>query len=274
MRAPNNGRSERVKITMIPIITCMGRLAHLQKTLPGVIREFERAIVVDWSCPQKSGEWARRHFGPAVEVVEVAGQRYFHKARALNAGARRAAMLGAEWLLFLDADTHVVPGLRAACEAVAPGEFAMADRADRRRLPSLTGVLLVALADFDRIGGFDDVYVNYGCEDLDMRCRLAILGKVRPADLPPFLVRAIPHDDWLRVQHYAVPDPQASGRHNWQFLKRRIRQWTGRDIESLPEIQDILYESRPSMAPRPRLVRRDVGSRIGRIRWGAPLKRQ
>jgi hypothetical protein len=277
MRVPNKSRSDTAKPTILPIVTCMGRLEHLKQTLPRVVREFGRAVVVDWSCPQKSGAWARRNFGAAVDVVEVPGQRYFHKTRALNLGARRAAMLGASRLLFLDADTLVETGLCAACEqSLVPGEFGMADRHGTRRRPSLTGVLLVSVTDFRRIGGYDEEFVNYGCEDLDMRCRLAILGKVRPVDLPPLLVYAISHDDSLRVQHYALTERGASERRNWQMLRSRVRQWTGKEIESLPEIVFILSEAGPrtSSLPVPALRRGppDVGARLGRVRWGTPLK--
>lgn len=261
---------------IIPVITCMGRLEHLKQTLPRVVREFGRALVVDWSCPQKSGAWARRNFGAAVDVVEVPGHRYFHKTRALNLGMRRAALLGASWLLFLDADTLVETGLRAACEqSVIPGEFGMADRLERRRRPSLTGVLLVSVEDFRRIGGYDEQFVNYGCEDLDMRCRLALLGNVRPVDLPPLLVHAIAHDDWLRVQHYALAEREASERRNWEILRSRVRQWTGKEIESLPELVFILSEGGPGAASRRQALQgvpTNRGARLGRVRWGAPLK--
>jgi GT2 family glycosyltransferase len=233
----------------------MGRLAHLRQTLPLVVAEFEQAILVDFSCPEHSGRWAKQRFGAAIDVVEVPGQSRFHKTRALNAGARRAAELGSAWLLFLDSDTLVAPGLLAACaQRAVAGQFVLGDRHGWSRLESLTGVLLVARADFEGLGGYDESFANYGFEDVEMRCRLRLRGNLAVADLPTGLCRGMPHGDELRTKFYASKNRSASEKKNFAKLRALVRRWTGRDISAVPEIQDILYQSTPKDANAARRI--------------------
>ena len=40
------------------ITTCMGRLAHLRQSLPSFTAQPDTSVVVvDYSCPERSGEW-------------------------------------------------------------------------------------------------------------------------------------------------------------------------------------------------------------------------
>jgi GT2 family glycosyltransferase len=221
----------------------MGRLAHLQQTLPRMVEEFGRVVLVDWSCPQASGTWARSRFASGeVHVLSVPGQPRFHKTRALNAGAKLARQIGADWFLVLDADTVVMPGLRATCERYArPRRFALGDRVGSERLRSLTGVLLVSSRDFEDIGGYDEAFEGYGAEDLEMRCRLILRGGLAIQDLPPHLVHALPHGDDLRTRYYEMSNVAASERRNFSLLRERLRAWTGRELESIPQIQNVLW---------------------------------
>src|SRR3954471_12220533 len=83
------------------ITTCMGRLDHLKQSLPKMVAQgCHQVIVVDYSCPQHSGEYVRNNF-PSVRVVSVAGQEHFSNWRARNAGASVAT---ADVLVFVDAD--------------------------------------------------------------------------------------------------------------------------------------------------------------------------
>jgi hypothetical protein len=268
---------------VLPVITCMGRLAHLTQTLPGVVQEFERAVLVDWSCPNGSGDWAARTFGDRVEVVRVRGETVFHKTRALNEGIARARP--DEWLLVLDADTRVAPGLRAACEERAvPGWFAIGDRVwpGPRWRQHLGGVLLVARAALDRVGGYDEGFLDYGPEDVEMRCRLRLLGDLRCADLPEHLLESLPHSDALRMQYASQGDLRRSVWKNGQLLAARVRSWTGKEVGAVPEIADLLIAPPPPTrrrvvppaeglgppAPSPRVTTRarHVAAQIRRLR--------
>jgi hypothetical protein len=239
---------------IVPIVTCMGRLAYLRQTLPLIIEEFGRAVLVDWSCPQRSGQWARTTLGPDVEVVSVPGQTRFHKTRALNAGAHRAATLGAQWLFFLDADTVIAAGLGVACQRFAcRGQFGVGDRVwpGPQSIPELTGVLLVGRADFDRVGGYDEAFRDYGHEDLEMRCRLRLLGGLRAVDLPANHFAAVHHGNALRSQFYPERDLGVSLGRNMSLLRQRVWSWTGRALEQVGEVRDLLFHPprRPIRSP-------------------------
>jgi glycosyltransferase involved in cell wall biosynthesis len=88
------------------ITTCMGRLSHLQETLPTWVTQPRSTwIVVDYSCPDRCGNWVEQTY-PNVQVVRVPGKMRFHPAAARNAGARVAQT---PWLCFIDADIAATP---------------------------------------------------------------------------------------------------------------------------------------------------------------------
>ena len=181
------------------IIPCMGRLDHLRQSLPAALAQPGcRTVVVDYSCPDHSGDWAAGH-GPGVAVVRVPGQSTFHLARARNLGAAAAAT---PWLCFLDADVVPAPGFEAdvLSRSVAGTYY--------RSAPIKTGtwgLVVVSRADFDRAGGYDECYRGYGGEDVDLYDALAAAGS-QAGTFPAGLVRHIPHADTRRTDHYAAKD--------------------------------------------------------------------
>src|SRR5262245_62089015 len=88
------------------VVTCMGRLAHLQQTLPRLV-EYEdcECVVVDYSCPERSGEWVEQNY-PRVTVARVPGQKGFSKSIAINRGVEEAS---APWICLTDADYFLDP---------------------------------------------------------------------------------------------------------------------------------------------------------------------
>src|SRR5881409_3903042 len=88
--------------TISIITTCMARLEHLKLSLPAMLAQpGAEVVVVDFSCPQQTGDYVAKHFGRA-RVVSVPGEQSFSNWKARNAGA--AAATG-DLLLFCDADT-------------------------------------------------------------------------------------------------------------------------------------------------------------------------
>jgi hypothetical protein len=200
----------------------MGRLAHLQDSLPAFPKP---CVVVDYSCPDKSGDWAEAQ---GATVVRVHHEEHFHKTRALNLGARRAIELGATRLAFLDADTLVQPSFeefaskKASCLIAPPGH------------PPLVGVLVVPTEDFLRVGGYDENYQGWGCEDLDMRLRLYLEGSVFE-NIPAVFLSSIPHGNDLRTQHYAVKNHMISRATNAIRMEKAIRSLTGKSPAELDD---------------------------------------
>src|SRR5574343_1128333 len=98
------------------VTTCKGRLHHLQQTLPLIVAEApDEIVVVDYGCPQGSGDWVEANY-PQVKVVRVTDDDGFRLARARNLGA---AACSAPWICFIDADIRVGSGFVAWMRANA-----------------------------------------------------------------------------------------------------------------------------------------------------------
>jgi len=66
------------------VTTCKGRLHHLQQTLPLIAAQApDEIVVVDYGCPQNSGDWVEAHF-PGVKVVRTTDDPGFCLPRALD----------------------------------------------------------------------------------------------------------------------------------------------------------------------------------------------
>jgi len=248
MSTPLSGeRSNEVTVPEPPglwvVVTCMGRLAFLKRTFPTVVADGTAGYcLVDYSCPDGAGdwleashpEWVRR--GQAT-IVRVPGERFFHKTKALNLGARAARARGAQHLCFADADTVFSPGAFATLGAlVGRGRFVVAGRgANGGNVRSLTGFLVVEATEFERSGGYDESFEDWGSEDIEMRLRLHLRCGLEPAFVPEGAVSALQHGHWLRTQFHRQRDLYASATRNEALLRARVREWTGQVIESLPE---------------------------------------
>lgn len=200
----------------------MGRLPHLKETFEAFPKP---CVVVDYSCPDHSGDWAEEQ---GAVVVRVTGETHFHKTRALNAGAQRAIKLGATQLAFLDADTVVNPGFlglvldKTTSWIAAPGH------------PALVGILVTPTEDFLRVKGYDEGYRGWGCEDLDMRLRLHLSGSVFEY-VPTVVLSSIPHNDDLRTQNYVVKNHMISRALNAIRMEGVIRTLTGKGPADLDD---------------------------------------
>ncbi len=250
----------------------MGRRHHLEQTVGRVLGEFPGSYcLVDYSCPEGSGEWLTTAQPDAiatgrVRVVYERGHTKFHKTKALNVGARFVADRGAEWLCFLDADTLVHPGLAEWLEARAgANRFFFAGLTERRHdVPSLMGVLVVRAAEFLRVGGFDERYRGWGAEDIDMRARLKLLAGLEHEHIPLRYLGALEHPDQLRTRFYDMPDIRRSHAANDHIFRDNIRVWTGLELEQLQGSVREVFPARwlegRLKAERPRLPARARGA--------------
>jgi hypothetical protein len=185
------------------ITTCMGRLAHLQQSLGAAAAQPDSScVVVDYSCPERCGEWVEQHY-PQVKVVRVPDQKNFNVSRARNLGAAEA---NAPWLCFFDADVILSPQFS---ERMVPllqtGSFYLVDPWTKE----LCGTVICPRLDFQHVGGYDEVLQNWGAEDVELYDRLVRRGLSRK-NITPALVQAVLHEDQLRVQHYAIKSPEVS----------------------------------------------------------------
>jgi hypothetical protein len=195
------------------ITTCRSRLAHVQQTLPTLVRQPDSAcVVVDYDCPQGVGAWVEQHH-PQVTVVRSGTRKHFEAARARNLGAQAAAT---PWLCFTDADTLLNPGFtQAMAPLLEPGGFYTLGEDG-----SSMGFCVCSRADFSRVQGYDPVLQGWGMEDKDLYTRLELAGLERRR-APRHLVSVIAHRNDLRVQHYALKSGYLSSTINFVYCRAK-----------------------------------------------------
>lgn len=204
------------------ITTCRGRLAHLRQSLPTFVAQADaEVVVVDYDCPERSGEWVAQGF-PQVRVVRATDRPRFELSRARNLGAAAAT---APWLCFIDADVCITPDFTARVRSILePGCFYQA----KPRTIETWGTSISARADFERVGGYDEVLQGWGKDDDDYYARLVLAGG-RHCVFPGELLRPLSHDDAQRVESYELKDRWLSesinhvycrAKHDLELLRR------------------------------------------------------
>lgn len=221
------------------VVTCMGRLDQLRRTLPAMERHDE-IVLVDWSCPEKCGEWARST-NLGVHVSSRVGETTFHKSAALNQGARHAIELGASYLLFLDADTLIKKHNRFGSWYATAKRDRSSFHICTRGSWHLLGVLGCTTEHFEASGGFDERMRGWGKEDIDMRLRLAIKLGLPWKRAPHRTMEAIDHGDDDRVRFYEEKQKDVSNARNWEISNSSMMQWCGRRMEDLPPVYHELF---------------------------------
>ena len=194
------------------VTTCKGRLAHLQQTLPSIAAQAgAEVIVVDYDCPERSGAWVEANV-PQARVVRVAGAPFFKIAHARNLGAAQAR---GEWLAFVDADMLLEPDFAArAMPLLGEGAYYRLDSAQAAAF----GTVLVRRADFEAVGGYDEVIEGYGTEDRDLYLRLEAAGRRREL-LPGAWGRSLEHAREDSVRHYEIKDSALNQRINATYVQ-------------------------------------------------------
>jgi glycosyltransferase involved in cell wall biosynthesis len=180
------------------VTTCMGRLAALQQSLRPMLVQGVTCVVVDYSCPEGSGDWVEAAH-PSAQVVRVLGQARFNASAARNIGAHQVA---AQWICFVDSDVVLDPCFaESVFPMLAPGGYYRAFSTDR----GLGGTFICSRADFERLGGYDEMYRCWGEEDNDLYDALQFVG-LESRELPERLLTHLAHDDDARTRYYPVTD--------------------------------------------------------------------
>lgn len=195
------------------ITTCKGRLEHLKKSLPKMVAQScDEVIVVDFSCPQGTGDFVSAKF-PSVRLVSVEGQEHFSNWKARNAGAAAAT---SDVLIFIDADTLLAAdAIEWVATNVPPRTYGFFDSKTSRAFNQagprvaanqLKGFQIVPRAAFRRVGGYDEVLEGYAAgADTDLELRLSMIGLRRVPIDSSIVESIIQHDAPSRTQHHAQP---------------------------------------------------------------------
>jgi hypothetical protein len=153
------------------VIPCSGGLDALRQTAASVLAQPKSYyVLVDYVCPDAAGDWARAHHAE-IHVVEVEATRRRGGAEARNRGAEVVDENGI--IGFLGPDTGLVPGFsQHVLDHFEPDTFLVPDR----RGAAYDSVLICSKAAFDRVGGFDECFSDWGEECLDLRAMLRRSG--------------------------------------------------------------------------------------------------
>jgi len=179
------------------VTTCMGRLEHLQLTLPFMLAEFDRVIVVDWSCPDGAGDYAT---SLGASVVYQRNEKYFHRSKSRNLGAR---LVTSEYIAFVDADTLCMPGLKDELKTLRNNRMLLSARTPKGYdIPNLFGFVACSTDAFWNVGGYDESFEGWGHEDSKFRGALFLEEKLTPFRLSGMALGAIAHGHELRDKNH------------------------------------------------------------------------
>ncbi len=186
------------------VVPCMGRLDDLRNTADTLLAQPSSSyVLVDYSCPDEAGAWARTHH-PAIEVIEVAGRSRFRGAEARNHGAAAATDDGV--LCFLDADMRAARGF---AETILSQFDAESYRVPDRKGPGYDTMLVCSKAAFSQVDGFDEVFLDWGEECDDLKAALRRVGVVERT-FPASLVSPIDRHARTSRRFRAIPDGQVN----------------------------------------------------------------
>jgi hypothetical protein len=159
-----------------------GHRALIEETLPRC--EWENILVVDYSCPQDTGDWVEAN--TTAEVLHVDAQRLLDdspivsRARALNAALRH---LHGQWVLLGDPQLYPVQGTRDAVMQAASVHGSVVLVQDHP-VPAALGLLAAPVDLLLAAGGYLPAYVGHGAESPDVRLRMSLVTAVVRCDIP------------------------------------------------------------------------------------------
>lgn len=202
------------------VITCKGRLHHLQQTLPLLVTQAPaEIIVVDYGCPNNTGDWIATHY-PSVVVVRVNDDEGFCIARARNFGAKAARF---PWIFFIDADIQVSANLFSWMKVNLDNRcFYRAGRVDGSRKRDTWGTFICSRKIFEAVSGYDEVFRGWGGEDDDIYRRLSYLG-LNESEYPGEYVTPIQHDDIERLVFYKIKERDIHHCINWFYIEAKMQ---------------------------------------------------
>lgn len=237
-------------MSTVILTTCKGRRRFLEQTVPTWLEHTPfNVLVVDYGCPDNVARWANcigdRVRGLTVSIIDgehggALPPKFFNRAKAVNAGLdalwREHFWTRYERVLIMDADTRILKPLSFTGK---PDEIRFVRPAPGRR--DLTGLLA---ADFDSlmyVGGPNTTMEGWGVDDIDLRLRLYLRENVRVSFFDDDQFEAIPHDDDIRVEHYAEKDRRLAVASNFQIMWNSLTRAEFERVSSGgPDIEQLL----------------------------------
>jgi hypothetical protein len=207
-------------------ITCRGRAQHIKLTLPKNLADNRKAkfVLLDYGSPDDLLEYVTTAHAEEVASGRLAVYSYqadrFKMAHAKNMAHRCAILEGADVLVNLDADNFAGKDFDLYVENLfrqaeydramfsQPQIFLWARMIQGQMKRGISGRIAMTAKTFLLVGGYDEYYADWGCDDKDMTARLTRLG-YNAIEIDAQFLDAIHHKDKLRFKEYphARPEP-------------------------------------------------------------------
>lgn len=153
--------------------------------------------VVDYACPDRSGQWVEEYF-PMARVLFV-HETPFSIARGRNIGA---ASVTTPWVLFCDADVLLPDNFVHLLQSeLTSRRFVRFMSVGENSKQGTWGLCAVKRSDFLAVQGYDETFSGWGGEDDDLYARLMMSGSEELVLQWPGL-QSLPHGDELRTRFY------------------------------------------------------------------------
>jgi hypothetical protein len=205
----------------------MGRLEHLKLTLPlSLSHKAVEVLLVDYSCPERAGDWAERTFTTEIQagrlrIIRVRGRTEYHQAHAKNVSHMRAH---GELLVNADADNFIDQTYFDKCVELfrEPSIQIVQPAGDLQTAHSgMFGRLAIRRWAYHALGGYDEDLVGWGNDDNNLVWRAQALG-IRVATIPFDFLKVIEHDDELRTRFMLNRDKNDSNRRNAEISVAKL----------------------------------------------------
>ncbi len=195
------------------VVTCMGRLEHIKKSLPTLINQPDSEyILVDYSCPEETGKWASINF-PKTRVINVPNKTVFIKTEAQNKGSNLA--LG-KWICFTDSDIEFPKDFVDQIHPIlSEDSFYITERKG-----GIWGTIICTRDDFIKAGGYDENFQGWGAEDDDLIYRLSKISKKQIIEPK---INHIDHGNDMRVKFYNIKNNAISADINRAYARAKYK---------------------------------------------------
>lgn len=206
----------------------MGRLSHLQQTLPiSLSHENVEVILVDYSCPELCREWAKQTFPSEIQsgklkVIHVPGKNTFHPSHAKNVAHVHAQ---GQILINADADNFIDDTYLAKCVDIFDNKLldlifpALWDV--KTACSGMVGRIAIRRQVFHALGGYDEEMNGWGQEDHDLVGRTIAMG-LGTATIAHEFLNVIEHDNTLRVRFSTIKNIFDSASLNTEISRKNL----------------------------------------------------
>lgn len=204
------------------IIPCKNRLEHLKQTLPTVLMQSYQEleiIVVDYNCPQNTGEWVLAYYNanikhPVKVVYADVDANEWSLSAARNLGYKHST---GEILLFLDADALLTDlnFITKHVEYCVEGSFVCG-----WGWHDATGCMMCYKSAFEAAKGYNELIKSWGAEDIKMYDRLQHdLANEKRVWLGG--IETIKHGDEWRNYYHGGRNPLETNDENFKITEHK-----------------------------------------------------